>query len=110
MSLNYRFLSMNALYSVSENRLKEISEKDLSSLSRVQKAHLSNELGEIYNSLNTFKTVNPEIQQLATICMKQKIKIAESDVVIDQSNRANRVAVQQGYISEYHVPWMNKGE
>ncbi|WML58553.1 hypothetical protein [Neobacillus sp. PS2-9] len=110
MNLNYRFFSMGTLVDVSSKRLKEIFEKDLSTLSRVQKANLSNELGEMYNSLSTFKSVNPEIQQLATMCMEQKVKIADSDVVVDQSNRTKRVAVQQGNFSSYHFPWMNKGE
>jgi hypothetical protein len=110
MNFNYRFLSMSTLVGVSNNRLKEISEKNFSTLSRVQKANLSNELGEMYNSLSTFKSVNPEIQQLASMCMEQKVKIAESDAVVNQSNRAKRVAVQQGYFSGYEVPWMNKGE
>lgn len=110
MSLNYRFLSMNTLLGVSCNRLKEISENDFSSLSRVQKANLSNELGEMYISLNVFKSVNPEIQQLASMCMEQKVKIAESDAVVNQSNRAKRIAVQQGNFNGYQFPWMNKGE
>jgi hypothetical protein len=110
MSLNYRFLSMSTLVDVSNDRLKEISEKDLSTLSRVQKAHLSNELGEMYNSLGVFKSGNLEIRQLATMCMEQKVKIAESDAVVNESNRAKRVAVQQGNFSGYQVPWMNKGE
>ena len=110
MNLNYRFLSMNTLVAVSNNRLKEISEKDVSTLSRVEKANLSNELGDMYNSLSTFMSVNPESQQLASMCMQQKVKIAESDAVVNQSNRAKRVAVQQGNISGYQLPWMNKGE
>lgn len=110
MNLNYRFLSMNTLVGVSNDRLKEISVKDFSTLSRVQKAHLSNELGEMYNSLSTFKSVNPEIQQLATMCMEHKVKIAESDAVVNESNKAKRVAVQQGNFSGYQLPWMNKGE
>ncbi|MCH6267192.1 hypothetical protein [Neobacillus citreus] len=110
MNLNYRFLAMNTLVGVSNDRLKEISENDFSSLTRVQKANLSNELGEMYNSLSTFKSVNPEIQQLATMCMEQKVKIAESDAVVNESNRAKRAAVQQGKFSSYEIPWMNRGE
>jgi hypothetical protein len=110
VSLNYRFLSMNTLVGVSNDRLKEISEKDFSTLSRVQKANLSNELGEMHKSLSVFKLVNPEIQQLATVCMEQKVKIAESDAVVNESNRAKRVAVQQGNFSGYEIPWINKGE
>ncbi|MEH7444824.1 hypothetical protein V7201_21130 [Bacillus sp. JJ1122] len=110
MNLNYRFLSMNTLVGVSNNRLKEISEKNFSSLSRLQKANLFNELGELYNSLSTFKSVNPEIQQLASMCMEQKVKIAESDAVVNENTKVNRAAVQQGNFSGYEVPWMNKGE
>jgi hypothetical protein len=108
MKMNYRFLSKDTLVSVSKERLKEIAKKQFSTLEIREKAILSNELGEMYNSLSVFKTINPEIEELANESMLYKFKLAESDITPQERTSQKRARVQAGEFSGYELPWMKK--
>jgi len=108
MKMNYRFLSKETLTGVARERLLQIASADLSSMTTLQKANLSNEISDIHVSLSSYKGTAPEIEELATECMRQKAAIAESDVRKDESAKARTAEVMRRGIENtpYDIPWM----
>lgn len=104
------YMNKEILIQKGMNKVKELAEKDFSTMTTRTRALHSIELEKLYNDLSPLRSGSEIAGQIADDCMQMKVRLIESDTrTVDGSKQRRAKAIMNGMENtSYDIPWLRQ--